>query len=202
MKDKKKVNELLIALKAQMTTPNEIKLVEDFEYQLVEEWRDIEGYEGLYQISNYGRVKSFHFGRESILKNQVMKKGYLYVSLFKNHIHKKFLVHILVAKAFIPNPDGKNEVNHKFGDKKDNRAIALEWVTSKENIRSAYELGLIKLGSERFNAKLTDDDIRYIRKNYKFRDKENNMEAFSKKFNVSKSVIHRIIHGKSYANVC
>ena len=67
MRDKKKVAELLRDLKAQMTTAEEIRLVEDFEFQLNEEWRNIEGYEGLYQISNMGRIKSLWYGKENIL---------------------------------------------------------------------------------------------------------------------------------------
>ena len=81
-----------------------------------EEWRDIKDYEGLYQISNLGRVKSLNYnrtGREGIMKLDKNKYGYLYICLFKNGVKKHFRVHRLVAKTFIPNPHNLPEVNHK-----------------------------------------------------------------------------------------
>jgi hypothetical protein len=106
-------------------------------------WKDIDGYEGFYQVSNLGRVKSLE--RKVPLKNgklrtyreriksQEEEKGYMRVNLYKNGKLKKFLVHRLVATAFHGPNDESMEVNHINGDTKDNRAENLEWVTTKEN---------------------------------------------------------------------
>jgi hypothetical protein len=97
-------------------------------------WKDIEGYEGLYQVSNLGRIKSLNFkrsGKEGILKSNP-EGGYCAVTLS----HKRrgvFYIHRLVATAFIPNPENKPEVNHINHNKRDNRASNLEWVTQSEN---------------------------------------------------------------------
>ena len=99
-------------------------------------WSDIDGYEGLYQVSNLGRVKSLNYnktGKERMLKPGTDGFGYLFVILYKNRNQRLFKVHRLVANAFIPNPDVKPEVNHKDEDKTNNCLTNLEWMTSKEN---------------------------------------------------------------------
>lgn len=94
-----------------------------------EVWRDVDGYGGLYQISNKGRVKSFNVdSKGALLKIYLDRYGYEYVALST----KKYKVHRLVAKAFIPNPKNKKTVNHKNEIKTDNRAINLEWMTVRE----------------------------------------------------------------------
>ena len=107
-----------------------------------EEWRDIKGYEGLYQVSNLGRVKSlirgtgnqFRFSKvEVILKPHLTKKGYFRLSLSKNNKRKSFQVHRLVAEAFIPNPNNYPQVNHKDENKTNNCVDNLEWCTNKYN---------------------------------------------------------------------
>lgn len=102
----------------------------------MEIWKDIEGYEGLYQISNWGRVRSLKYkggSKERILKPCISGRGYLYVSLCKNHKRKNHYIHRLVGKAFLDNPDNLNEINHKDEDKKNNHANNIEWCDRKYN---------------------------------------------------------------------
>ena len=105
-----------------------------------EAWRDIDGFEGIYQVSNLGRVKSLerlssqkHLIPEKILKDHPCQAGYRDISLYKDgkRFHKK--VHRLVASAFCDNPRSLNEVDHIDTDKTNNRADNLRWVTHKEN---------------------------------------------------------------------
>lgn len=103
-------------------------------------WKDIPNYEGLYQISNYGRVKSIprtykkrKIDKEIIKKLKTMPNGYIRVSLSKNGKTKDYYVHRLVAKAYIPNIDNKPCINHKDCNRNNNNANNLEWVTHKEN---------------------------------------------------------------------
>ena len=166
-------------------------------------WRDIVDYENKYQVSNFARVKSFCKGKVKLLKLDVDNKGYLRVGLYKNGKQKMCLVHILVAKAFIPNPDNKPCVNHIDGNKQNNSIENLEWVTSSENIVHAYELGLIKVkfGCEHHIAKLTAEQVREIRRDCIPRNSEFSFRAFAKKFNVSDEVISNVYYRRTYKDV-
>lgn len=93
-------------------------------------WKDIDGYEGLYQVSNLGRVKS---SKHDIILKTYSNRGYHQVQLSKNNIKSNKTIHRLVAQAFIPNPDNKPQVNHIDEDKTNNKVSNLEWVTAKEN---------------------------------------------------------------------
>ena len=104
-------------------------------------WKDVVGYEGLYKISNTGRVKSVK--RDKILKEQLNERGYLRVSLSKNNKQKIYSVHRLVMITFIGYEEGK-QVNHIDGDKTNNRLDNLEWTTQSENMKHAYDNRLVK----------------------------------------------------------
>lgn len=93
-------------------------------------WKEIDGYDGRYAVSTWGRVKSIR----GILQPYKNHKGYLKVGLMKNGKSEKHRVHRLVAKAFIPNPHNLPEVNHIDGNKQNNSISNLEWVTGKENM--------------------------------------------------------------------
>lgn len=112
-----------------------------------EEWRDVAGYEGLYMVSNYGRVKSlprvYRSGRshslikmteERLLSIDQGKNGYISVALTKNANTKRFLVHRLVAQAFIQNPDNLPCINHLDRDRSNNSVDNLEWCTQQQNL--------------------------------------------------------------------
>lgn len=99
---------------------------------MTEEWLDVEGYEGLYQVSNLGRVKSLRDVSERILK-QTGNTGYRMVVFCVRGIRKTFKVHRLVAKAFVDNPNGYPCVNHIDEDKDNNRSENLEWCTTAQN---------------------------------------------------------------------
>ena len=102
-----------------------------------EEWRDIEGYEGLYQVSNLGRVRSLncrgHKGCMGILTPRLDGKGYEMVALYKEGKARNIKVHRLVAQAFIPNPNNYPQVNHKDENKTNNDVKNLEWCTNEYN---------------------------------------------------------------------
>ena len=105
-------------------------------------WKDIPGYEGLYQVSNMGRIRSPRNGFKTLSPNDA--KGYLRISLYKCGKICRKSVHRLVAVAFVENPFNKPVINHKDGNKHNNSAENLEWVTNKENVMHARETGLIK----------------------------------------------------------
>lgn len=107
----------------------------------MEMYKDIEGYEGLYQISNLGNVKRLAgkgCRKERLLKYHTNSDGYEIVCLSKNGICKRYKVHRLVAATFIPNPTYLQEVNHKDENKANNTVDNLEWCTKKYNINYGY----------------------------------------------------------------
>ena len=116
----------------------------------MEIWKDIIGYEGLYQISNCGNVKSLLFGpknrnttkhKPQLLKQSLSSTGYSHVQLYKDGISKTINVHRMVAIAFLPNPDGKPEINHIDANRSNNNVNNLEWVTHIDNLKHAVKLG-------------------------------------------------------------
>lgn len=113
-----------------------------------EEWRDIKGYDGKYQVSNHGRVRSLEYHntkgikRIGILKPALDKKGYKRCALSKNNILRTFKVHRLVAETYIPNPFNYPQVNHIDGNKQNNNVDNLEWCNNSHNQLHAYAVGL------------------------------------------------------------
>lgn len=125
-------------------------------------WKDIQGHEGYYQVSNKGRVMSlerkvkirngYRTVFNKVRKPFKTKEGYFQICIYENNNYKPYLIHRLVAQAFIPNPDNKPHVNHIDGDKTNNNSWNLEWVTTSENNKHAFETGLssswVKRGGE------------------------------------------------------
>lgn len=174
-----------------------------------EVWKDIKGFEGFYQVSNFGRVKSLGGWcgsakrQEKIRATSLTKDGYVKVRLMRSGKDKTMRVHRLVAEAFIPNSEGKDTVNHIDGDKQNNKVSNLEWVDRSEQMYHAYKLGLKnpQTGIKNPNAKLTDDQVREIRKLYVPYSKEYNTVALANKYGVTNRVIGLIVRGKAYKDV-
>ena len=140
----------------------------------MEEWKSIPGYEGLYEVSSYGRVKSLEISYikkngimdhkpEMILSPKNNGTGYFTVCLYKNKTHKYYLIHRLVALTFISNPDNLPCVNHKDEDKTNNRVDNLEWCTEKYN--SNYK-GVLKRRSQRMKENGIYEKIALKRRKY------------------------------------
>jgi len=106
-----------------------------------EEWRDIAGYEGIYMVSNMGRVKSFYGIGERLLTPGANRGGYMYVVLTKDKVRKSRKVHTLVGRAFLPNPENKPLVHHRDTNRGNNLLSNLKWATHQENNNYAAQMG-------------------------------------------------------------
>lgn len=165
-------------------------------------WKDVIGYEDVYQVSNLGNVKRIKLARGSGL-NTIMKaapdrNGYPRLSLCRDNKPVQLLIHRLVAAAFLgPCPIGY-EVNHIDGKKGNPRIDNLEYVTSKGNSEHAVRLGLMPFGTRRTNAKLNDDAVREIRQ---LRKDGLTLKEIGKRFNVSRRTIGDVVNGKLWTHV-
>ena len=177
----------------------------------MEIWKDIEGYEGLYEVSNLGNVKSLpkewvsstglKKHKEKILKCTVSVYGYSVVGLYKGKKMKQHRISRLVAAAFLLNMENKAEVNHIDGCKANNYVDNLEWITSSENIRHADRTGLRKMpsGENHHKAKLNESDIINIRREYKQGGYTH--KALGEKYNVHQSAISQIIRRERWKHI-
>ena len=181
----------------------------------MEIWADIEGYEGLYQVSNQGRVKSLaretigNDGRkypfkETILKPRFMNAGYLIVNIHKERKMKSVSIHRLVAETLIPNPENKREVNHINGNKTDNRIENIEWCTSSENKTHAITTGLntkppTHYGEDNFRTKLNKYNVQHIRGMYA--EGTHTHRQLADMFGVTRKNIGYIINRKTWADI-
>ena len=167
-----------------------------------EEWRDIKGYEGRYQVSNMGRVKTVERfksdGRhqsEGIRKTQLDFHGYEFALLYNGHKMCRHSVHVLVANAFIPNPEHKPQVNHIDGNKTNNVVDNLEWVTASENQLHAIAHGLVipKRGDATKRTKVSDADVLRIRELRKTGEK---LQHLADMFGLSLAHVGRIVNNE------
>ena len=169
-----------------------------------EKWKEIPGYDGDYQVSNLGRIRSFkkwNDGRKSrILKPSTNSYGYHFVMLSKNGKQTPKTIHRLIAKAFIPNPKNKRTINHKNGDKADNKIENLEWATYSENHKHAFKNGLRNHKGENSPlSKLTENNVLTIRAIPKWFGIS--QVEISRAFNVDPSHISDIIRRQRWAHI-
>lgn len=170
-----------------------------------EEWRDVGGYEGWYQVSNLGRVRSLdrwillgktrRFYPGVTLKGTSQWDGYVLVAIKR----KGYRIHRLVAREFLGEiPKGK-QVNHKDGNKKNNRLDNLEYVTPSQNIQHSYRTGLCKsVGERHYRSKLTESDVIEIRKKW---EEGESQETLSSTFKVTRSCITYVVRRKTWKHV-
>ena len=161
-------------------------------------WKDIEGYEGIYQISNFGNVKNL--SRKKTRKPKICR-GYVGIILSKIGKMKNLSIHRLIAKAFIPNPENKPQINHINGIKTDNRIENLEWVTGSENMIHAYANNITKAanGENHGLSKLTEQKVKEIRNIAA--DKKYSFKEIAKIFRVNPSNISLIVNRKRWKHV-
>jgi hypothetical protein len=173
-----------------------IEVVPDLEGEI---WKDIAGFEGIYLVSNMGRVKRIMHRKNptnTIMNTTLNGGGYHHLMLTVNGKGYGKILSILVATAFIPNPENKPQVNHLKG-KDDNRAESLEWNTAKENINHAWRTGLSKPanGTLNGNAVLTEKDVLEIR------GSSLTPLEISLKYNVKREQIYKILRRERWSHI-
>ena len=168
-----------------------------------EMWRYIDGYDWLYQVSNFGRIKSFKNKKPKILTPTAdgigRKSKYRGITLNNNGV-RRFRVHRLVAFAFIPNPENKPFINHKDGNPGNNHVDNLEWCTGFENMQHAVKMGLMNnhFGETHANSKFTDKIVKNILKRLKSGEQQWKIAVT---YNVSQSIVSDINTSKSWRHI-
>lgn len=157
-------------------------------------WKNIKGYEGLYQVSNLGRIRK-------IVLQSVLNDGYKCFNLIKDNNKKIMKVHRAVAEAFIPNPKNKPQVNHIDGNKQNNNVSNLEWVTASENMIHAIKTGLVpnkSIKEKRIRRNLNFKDTRiyqYDKNNYFIKEWRSIQEA-ANHYNINLGNMSKCCRGK------
>lgn len=168
-------------------------------------WRDIEGYEGIYQISDSGLVRSLdridaagskRKGRKH--KQGEDKDGYKLLTLCKFGRLKTWKVHRLVAAAFCIQKPGADQVNHVDGDKSNNSAKNLEWATIKENMAHAKRTGLKAKGERSGKSKLKESDVKLIRRLW---DQGKRANEIAQYVPVTKSGVEHVVYGRCWSHL-
>lgn len=172
-----------------------------------EEWKDVKGYEGFYEVSNLGNIKSLDRVIQRKTSNMKIKgrqmsqylgnAGYPMINLCINGKCKRHLVHRIVATAFLPNPLNKGYVNHIDGNKQNSNLENLEWSTPTENSIHAHEYGLanVSRGEKQHSAKLNEEKVKYIRESSK------TVKELSLVFNVSEQAIRDVKNKRSWKHI-
>jgi hypothetical protein len=164
----------------------------------MEVWKDVSGFEGQYQVSNLGNVKSLFSNKEKLLSPGLDGRGYLKINFCNSGSQKSKKIHRLVALIFVPNPLNKPQVNHINGIKTDNRAENLEWVTNSENMDHAVTNKLVdNRGIRNKNSKLTEQQVHEI----KYKSSHLTKIQLSKIYNVSRELISMIQNNKLWKHV-
>jgi hypothetical protein len=188
---------------------NLTEIVDGIEY--AEEWRPVKGFEKYYAVSNFGRVKSFtrlvetgnqvNKRRERIMSQVISRTGYCKVTLFVDKQRFDTVAHILVAKNFIKNPKRKPQVNHKWGNKKDNRVHQIEWSTAKENSNHAISIGIDSVvGEHNGRCILTAIQVLEIRQKYA-NGGRGIITRLSKEYGIAFSQMSRICRNQSWTHL-
>ena len=163
---------------------------------MIEIWKNIKNYEGYYQVSNFGNIKSLsRFGQrtERVLKPAKSSRGYLQVSLFKNCVCKHIHVHRLVAEAFIENINNFPEINHKDENKENNKVENLEWCTSKYNSNYGQR-------NNRINTIIKGNPVLQYSMNGDFIKEYSSAFVAKKETKIDNSLIIKACEGKYYDN--
>lgn len=169
-----------------------------------EEWRDIKGYEGYYQVSNLGRIRSVKrilcdgkTRRGAVIKGFPDRNGYYRIVLYKEAKMHRYMVHRLVASTFIDNPHNYPMINHIDEDKSNNTVNNLEWCDCKYNINYGTRTKRAS-GENTKNSKLTINNVKEIRNIYIPKSKEFGAMALANKYGVSQSAIVRAVSKRNW----